>query len=72
MGTEINATKCPKCGGATVYKTAFDKAQLDDLITCPSCKRRSTKREFLSPTIAQSLKIAQDVFRDIPGFKIKK
>lgn len=66
---KINVTKCPKCGGTTVYEAAFDKAGLDDPITCPKCSGRSPKRDFLRPAVDEFRKGLTDALRNIPGFK---
>lgn len=71
MSTLMPVTKCPKCGGTTIEATAFAKANLNDLLTCPGCGHRAAKSEFTADIVKKSAKIAQDAFRNIPGFKPK-
>lgn len=65
--SEIPATKCPHCGGATVYHPAFNDADLDALVTCPGCQGQATKRQFLSSLINKADELFKEAF---PGGRI--
>ena len=64
-------TKCPKCGSNAIELAAFTKADLNDSLTCPSCGHVATKSEFTAELVGKAVKLMQDAFRDIPGFKPK-
>jgi len=71
MTATTPVTKCPKCGGTTIELAAFSKANDNDNLTCPTCGHSAAKSEFVADLLAQSAKLMQDAFRNIPGFKIK-
>lgn len=75
MTATTPVTKCPKCGGTTIELAAFSKANDNDNdndnLTCPTCGHSAEKSEFVADLLAQSAKLMQDAFRNIPGFKIK-
>ena len=64
-------TKCPKCGSNAIEFAAFTKADLNDLLTCPACGHAAAKSEFTAELIGKAIKLMQEEFRDIPGFKPK-
>lgn len=64
-------TKCPNCGGTTLEASAITEAHLNDEIACPGCGHRAAKHEFLAETVDEAVKLAQDMFRNVPGFKPK-
>lgn len=71
MANTTPVTKCPKCGYTGIELAAFTKAKLDDLLTCPSCGKRSLKSEFTAEIVNKAAKLLQDAFRNAPGFKPK-
>lgn len=71
MSNLTPVTKCPKCGNTTIEATAFAKAGPHDNLTCPVCGHIASKDQFVADVLDKVAKLAQDAFRDIPGFKRK-
>jgi len=64
-------TKCPKCGSHAIEFAAFEKVDLDDKLTCPTCGHVAAKSEFTTEIVGEVAKLLQDALRNIPGFKAK-
>jgi len=69
MSTLTPVTKCPKCGSNAINVSAFERAQENDQLTCPSCGHHAAKKLFVADLMNEATKMFQDALKGVPGFK---